>query len=122
ETIPLSASPGNSNKIGYYTRCPIGVICAITPFNLPLSLSCHKIGPAIASGNTVVWKPSSETPMSAYLLMDVILKSGLPKGHVNLICGPGSTIGRYLLEEEQISKYSFTGSFSIGKYLKESSG
>src|SRR5699024_11103112 len=57
-----------------------------------------------------------------YLLMDVILKSGLPKGHVNLICGPGSTIGRYLLEEEQISKYSFTGSFSIGKYLKESSG
>ena len=72
EVIPISSSPNNENKFGYYIRCPIGVICATTPFNLPLSLSCHKVGPAIASGNTVVWKPASETPLSAYLLLDVL--------------------------------------------------
>jgi acyl-CoA reductase-like NAD-dependent aldehyde dehydrogenase len=122
EMIPIEASPGNQNRMGYYIRCPIGVICAITPFNLPLSLSCHKIGPAIASGNTVVWKPASETPLSAYLLMDVLKDAGLPDGYVNLVCGSGSKVGNWLLEDERIGKYTFTGSSVVGQHIKEKSG
>lgn len=122
EVVPIGSSPGNENKIGYYIRCPIGVICAITPFNLPLSLSCHKIGPAIAAGNTVVWKPASETPLSAYLLMKVLADAGLPPGYVNLICGSGSTVGQWLLEDERIGKYTFTGSSEVGRRIKERSG
>jgi len=122
EVIPISSSPNNENKFGYYIRCPIGVICAITPFNLPLSLSCHKVGPAIASGNTVVWKPASETPLSAYLLLEALTDAGLPTGYVNLICGSGAKVGNWLLEDERIAKYTFTGSTAVGRTIKEKSG
>jgi acyl-CoA reductase-like NAD-dependent aldehyde dehydrogenase len=122
EMVPVSSSPGNENKMGYYIRCPIGVICAITPFNLPLSLSCHKVGPAIAAGNTVVWKPASDTPLSAYLLMEALSDAGLPDGYVNLICGFGSTVGEWLLDDERIGKYTFTGSSGVGRRIKERSG
>jgi acyl-CoA reductase-like NAD-dependent aldehyde dehydrogenase len=122
EVIPISSSPGNENKMGYYIRCPIGVICAITPFNLPLSLSCHKVGPAIASGNTVIWKPASETPLTAYLLLQVLTDAGLPSGYVNLICGSGSRVGKWLLADERIGKYTFTGSSEVGRRIKEQSG
>jgi acyl-CoA reductase-like NAD-dependent aldehyde dehydrogenase len=122
EVVPVSSSPGNENKMGYFIRCPIGVICAITPFNLPLSLSCHKVGPAIAAGNTVVWKPASDTPLSAYLLMKALSDAGLPAGYVNLICGSGSTVGEWLLDDERIGKYTFTGSSGVGRRIKERSG
>lgn len=122
EIVPISSSPGNENKMGYFIRCPIGVICAITPFNLPLSLSCHKVGPALAAGNTLVWKPASDTPLSAYLLMKVLADAGLPAGYVNLVCGSGSTVGEWLLEDERIGKYTFTGSSVVGRRIKERSG
>lgn len=122
EIVPIGSSPGNENKMGYYIRCPIGVICAITPFNLPLSLSCHKLGPALAAGNTVVWKPASDTPLSAYLLLKALMDAGLPNGYVNLICGSGSAVGDWLLENQQIRKYTFTGSTSVGIRIKERSG
>jgi acyl-CoA reductase-like NAD-dependent aldehyde dehydrogenase len=122
EIVPIESGPGNENKMGYYIRCPIGVICAITPFNLPLSLSCHKVGPAIAAGNTVVWKPASDTPLSAYLLIQALSDAGLPAGYVNLICGSGSTVGEWLLEDHRIGKYTFTGSSGVGKHIKEKSG
>ncbi|WP_096185814.1 aldehyde dehydrogenase family protein [Evansella halocellulosilytica] len=122
EVVPLSASPGSESKMGYYVRTPIGVVCAITPFNVPLNLSCHKIGPAIASGNTVVWKPSSDTPINAYVLMDILREAGLPAGYVNLICGEGSKVGNWLLEDERINKYTFTGSPGVGLHIKQNSG
>ncbi|GAA0369734.1 aldehyde dehydrogenase family protein [Bacillus horti] len=122
EVLPLSASPGSENKFGYYVRSPIGVICAITPFNVPLNLSCHKIGPALAAGNTVVWKPASDTPLSAYILMDTLLEAGLPAGYVNLICGSGASLGKWLLQDQRIGKYTFTGSSGVGKKMKEQSG
>jgi len=122
ETVPIEASPGNENKMGFYIRCPIGVICCITPFNLPLSLSCHKVGPAIAAGNTVVWKPASNTPLSAHLLMQALKDAGLPDGYVNLVYGSGSTVGEWLLEDERIGKYTFTGSSAVGRRIKERSG
>lgn len=122
EIVPVASGPGNENKMGYFIRCPIGVICAITPFNLPVSLSCHKIGPAIASGNTVVWKPASNTPLSAHMLMQVFSDAGLPAGYINLVYGSGSTVGEWLLENERIGKYTFTGSSSVGRHIKERSG
>lgn len=122
EVIPIASSPGNENKFGYYIRCPIGVICAITPFNLPLSLTCHKVGPAIASGNTVVLKPASETPLASFLLIEALTDAGLPPGYVNLITGSGSKVGTWLLEDERIAKYTFTGSSAVGQVIKEKSG
>ncbi|RNF39788.1 aldehyde dehydrogenase family protein [Planococcus salinus] len=122
EIVPISASPGSENRFGYYIRVPIGVVCAITPFNVPLNLACHKIGPAIAAGNTVVWKPASDTPLSAFILMEILTEAGLPAGYVNLICGSGSKVGQWLLEDERIGKYTFTGSPGVGKEIKEKSG
>ncbi|CAM3563318.1 aldehyde dehydrogenase family protein [Aeromicrobium ponti] len=122
EIIPISASPGAENRMGYAVRAPLGVIGAITPFNFPFNLACHKIGPAIASGNTVVWKPASDTATSAYHLMNILKEAGLPSGYVNLVCGSGSQVGGWLLEDERIAKYTFTGSAEVGRYIKENSG
>lgn len=122
EMIPISATPGSENRMGFSMRVPIGVICAITPFNFPLNLSCHKIGPAIAAGNTVVWKPASDTPLSAYHLMAILKEAGLPAGHVNLVYGPGSTVGEWLLDDQRIGKYTFTGSTEVGHHIKAKSG
>lgn len=122
EVLPISASPGNENRMGFCMRFPIGVICAITPFNFPFNLACHKIGPAIAAGNTVVWKPASDTPLSAYHLMRALKDAGLPSGYVNLICGSGSTVGEWLLADSRIGKYTFTGSAAVGRHIKERSG
>ena len=122
EKIPVSAIPGNEKKVAYYQREPLGVICAITPFNIPLNLSCHKIGPAIAAGNTVVWKPASTTPINASMLIDVLTEAGLPKGHVNLLYGSGSELGDLLLSDQRISKYTFTGSPAVGEDIKAKSG
>ncbi|RKQ35781.1 aldehyde dehydrogenase family protein [Oceanobacillus halophilus] len=122
ELVPLTGSPGSENKFGFYVRAPIGVVCAITPFNVPFNLSCHKLGPAIAAGNTVVWKPSSDTPLNAFLLFDILTEAGLPSGYVNLLTGSGSKVGQWLLDDERIGKYTFTGSPSVGKSIKEQSG
>ncbi|KPC97732.1 Glutarate-semialdehyde dehydrogenase DavD [Geobacillus sp. BCO2] len=80
ETLPLDAAPGGENRIALTVREPIGVIGAITPFNFPMNLVAHKLGPAIASGNTVVLKPASQTPLSAYFIAELFEKAGLPKG------------------------------------------
>jgi acyl-CoA reductase-like NAD-dependent aldehyde dehydrogenase len=122
EQIPINASPGSENKFAYYVRAPLGVVCAITPFNVPLNLACHKLGPAIAAGNTVVWKPASNTPINAFKLLEVLTEAGLPKGYVNLVYGSGSKLGSLLLNDQRIAKYTFTGSPSVGKWIKENSG
>ncbi len=122
EVIPISASPGAENRMGFTVRAPIGVICAITPFNFPFNLACHKVGPSIAAGNTVVWKPASDTAASAYHLIEILKEAGLPSGYVNLVCGSGSEVGEWLLEEDRIGKYTFTGSAEVGKHIKEKSG
>jgi acyl-CoA reductase-like NAD-dependent aldehyde dehydrogenase len=122
EVLPISATPGSENRFGFVVRSPIGVICTITPFNFPLNLACHKIGPALAAGNTVVWKPATTTPLSAYFLIEALREAGLPSGYVNLVCGPGSEIGDWLLKDKRIGKYTFTGSEKIGEYIKRNSG
>lgn len=122
EMVPLHATPGSENRLGFAIRVPKGVIGAITPFNYPLLLSTHKIAPAIAAGNTVVLKPATSTPISSFQLVEILEEAGLPKGHINIVTGAGSEVGDWLLEDERIAMYTFTGSAEVGKRIKERSG
>src|SRR5690606_3378415 len=99
-----------------------GVVAAITPFNFPQNLVAHKVGPAIAVGNTVVLKPASQTPLSAIFLAELLEQTDLPKGAFNLVTGSGKEIGDVLLESEKVKMITFTGSPSVGKGIKEKSG
>lgn len=93
EVVPMEASAAGKGHWAMTVREPLGVIAAITPFNFPLNLSMHKIGPAIAGGNAIVHKPASATPISAVMAAELFLECGLPKGALNVITGPGGSIG-----------------------------
>jgi len=122
ETIPFDQLPSGEKRVGYYLRMPIGVIAAITPFNDPLNLVAHKVGPAIASGNTVIVKPHSATPLSALLLAEVIQEAGLPAGILQVITGPGSVVGDYLIKDARVRMVSFTGGLHTGMDILGKSG
>jgi acyl-CoA reductase-like NAD-dependent aldehyde dehydrogenase len=122
ETIPLDAAPGGENRVTYTIREPIGVIAAITPFNFPMNLVAHKVGPALAAGNTVVLKPASQTPISAYKMAELFHEAGLPAGVLNVVTGSGHKVGDELLKNERIKMITFTGSPAVGKYIKENAG
>ncbi len=113
---------GTSEKIGFYIRVPLGIVLAITPFNFPLNLSCHKIGPAIAAGNSIIHKPASKTPVSAIKLAEALFQAGLPKEGISVLIGPGSTLGMNLVKHAAIRKISFTGSLDVGKLITENCG
>ncbi|MBJ8076653.1 aldehyde dehydrogenase family protein [Bacillus cereus group sp. N12] len=122
ETLPLDAAPGAEGRIAYTIRKPIGVIGAITPFNFPLNLVAHKVGPAIAAGNTVVLKPADQTPLSSYALVELFEEAGLPKGALNIISGPGATVGEAIVKNDDVASITFTGSPKIGIGIKEKAG
>lgn len=122
EMIPLQATEGSENRLGFTIRVPKGVIGAITPFNYPLLLSTHKIAPAIAAGNTIVVKPATATPLATYQLLALLEEAGLPKGYINVVTGAGSEVGEWLLDDERIAMYTFTGSGEVGRHIKERSG
>jgi glyceraldehyde-3-phosphate dehydrogenase (NADP+) len=122
ETIPFDQSAGNENRLGYYYRFPIGVIGAITPFNDPLNLVAHKVGPAIASGNSIVVKPATVTPLSALLLADVLLEAGLHPKILSVITGHGSEIGDTLVSHPGVRMISFTGGLETGKEISHKAG
>jgi acyl-CoA reductase-like NAD-dependent aldehyde dehydrogenase len=113
---------GQSSKIGFFTRVPLGIVLAITPFNFPLNLSCHKIGPAIAAGNAVVHKPATKTPLSGILLAEALVEAGLPVEGISVLVGPGSTIGMELIRASQVKKISFTGSLEVGEIITSNCG
>ncbi|MBN2619746.1 aldehyde dehydrogenase family protein [candidate division WOR-3 bacterium] len=113
---------GSSTKMGFYERVPLGIVCAITPFNFPLNLSCHKIGPAIAAGNAVIHKPASVTPLSAIKLAEALIDAGLPLEGISVLVGPGSTIGMAMVKHEAIRKISFTGSLDVGRLITKNAG
>lgn len=102
------------NAFNFTLRNPIGVVGCISPWNLPLYLFSWKIAPALATGNTVVAKPSEVTPMTAYLLGDICNKAGLPKGVLNIVHGLGHTTGQAIVEHEKIKAISFTGGTATG--------
>ncbi len=113
---------GQSKKMGFYTRVPLGIVLAITPFNFPLNLSCHKIGPAIAAGNAVIHKPATKTPVSGVMLAEALVAAGLPKEGISVLIGPGSILGMELVKHPAIKKISFTGSLEVGKAITEHCG
>lgn len=122
ETIPFSQMPGHERRVGYYYRFPIGIIAAITPFNDPLNLVAHKVGPAIASGNVNIVKPSSLTPLSAFLLAEIMEEAGLPPKILSVITGHGSEIGDELVANEAVRFISFTGGYQTGERIAKVAG
>jgi acyl-CoA reductase-like NAD-dependent aldehyde dehydrogenase len=122
ETIPFDAAVGGVGRIGYTLREPIGVIGAITPFNFPMNLVAHKVGPAIAAGNTLVLKPASQTPLSALFIAEIFEEAGLPAGVLNVVTGPGGIVGEVIVEDDRVSMVTFTGSPSVGIGIRNKAG
>jgi len=122
ETVPFDGAPGTLNKLGFTLRVPCGVVAAISPFNFPLNLVCHKVGPAIAGGNAVVIKPATDTPLSALKLTEVLLEAGLPPEGVQCITGPGGEIGDALCKDPRVRKITFTGSRDVGERICRTAG
>ena len=122
ETVPLDAAPGNVNEFGFTIRVPVGVVAAISPFNFPLNLVCHKVGPALAAGNSVVLKPAGDTPLSALKLVEILLEAGLPQDAIQCVTGPGSEIGDALTGDPRVRKITFTGSMEVGDRICRNAG
>ncbi len=122
ETIPFDSFPGGEKRRGYYYRFPIGVILAITPFNDPLNLVAHKLGPAIAAGNSVILKPATVTPLSAIKLVEAMVQAGLPPQAIQVITGYGHEIGDALVSDERVRMISFTGGVEAGKHIAKLAG
>jgi succinate-semialdehyde dehydrogenase/glutarate-semialdehyde dehydrogenase len=122
EMVPIESAPGNAHRLAFTIRVPRGVVCGITSFNSPLNMVAHKLAPALASGNTVVIKPPQTTPFSAALLFELLLEAGLPPGHAALLQGPGAEIGTWLVENQDVRFFSFTGSTAVGRLLHRAVG
>ena len=115
ETVPLEASAVGAGKIGFVLRVPIGVVGAISPFNFPLNLVVHKLGPAIAAGCPVVLKPASQTPFSSILLARMLIEEcGLPPAYLQIVTGGGTTVGGALVDNPDVALITFTGSPEVG--------
>jgi acyl-CoA reductase-like NAD-dependent aldehyde dehydrogenase len=119
ETVGMDAHPAGEGKAGLIMRVPIGIIGAISPFNFPLNLVCHKVGPAFAAGCAVVLKPAGATPLSALLLAQAFADAGQPAGWLNVIVGRSSEIGDVLTNDERVKMITFTGSSSVGWGIRQ---
>jgi acyl-CoA reductase-like NAD-dependent aldehyde dehydrogenase len=113
-TVPMEAGAAGEGKLGMVIRVPYGVVGAISPFNFPLNLVAHKIGPAIAAGNAIVLKPAGQTPISSIKLAEVFYDAGLPENWLQIVCGSGSDVGNAIVEEDRIGAITFTGSAPVG--------
>jgi len=122
EMIPMDAAKNGAGRFGYTMEQPIGVVGAITPFNFPQNLVAHKVGPAIAAGNTIILKPASQTPLSALFLAELIDQTALPKGVFNVITGSGKTVGDALVKSDKVKMITFTGSPAVGKGIRDKAG
>lgn len=125
ESFPADAyerPAGNEQRFLFTVRDPIGVVVAIGPFNFPLNLLSHKIAPALAAGNPVVAKPTSAAPFTALRLAEHLAAAGLPPGALNVVVGPGRTVGDTLVEHPRTRLVTFTGSTEVGKSIAEKAG
>ncbi len=122
EQVPVDASPGAEGRIAFTIRVPVGVVCAIAPFNFPLNLVAHKVAPALAAGNAVVLKPATYTPLTSLMLAQLLEEAGLPPGYLNVVVGGGRTVGEALLRHPGIALYTFTGSPEVGERIKAATG
>ena len=122
ETIPLDSSPRGDNRFGWYTREPVGVVAAITPFNDPVNLVAHKVGPALMAGNGVVLKPAEQTPLTALALAELLLQAGVPAGRLAVLPGRGSRAGNALVSHPDVDLVSFTGGWLTGNRVAAAAG
>lgn len=122
ETLDLTAASNGAGKFGFTLRVPCGVVAAITPFNFPLNLVCHKVGPALAAGNAVIVKPASDTPLSAIKLVEILLEAGFPPEAVSVVTGSGGSIGDAIASDPRVRKISFTGSRDVGEHICRTAG
>ncbi len=118
DLLPIDIIPGAEGRFGVARRFPLGIVMGISPFNFPLNLVAHKVGPSIASGNAMILKPASQTPISALKLGELAMEAGLPHGGLNILPLPGSQI-EPVIEDDRIRKVSFTGSDEVGWKLME---
>ena len=122
ETVPLDGAPGVTSQFGFTIRVPVGVVAAIAPFNFPLNLVCHKVGPALAAGNSVVLKPAGDTPLSALKLTEILLEAGLPPEAIQCVTGSGAEIGDVITSDTRVRKITFTGSMEVGDRICRNAG
>lgn len=121
ETIPGSASQRGTKALAMTFRVPVGVVAAITPFNAPLNLICHKIGPAFAAGNSVVLKPAPQTPLIAAELLKLLLEAGFPKHGINMVLG-GAEVGQQIVQDDRVNVISFTGGVAASRNICDLAG
>lgn len=122
QTIPFDQMPGSENRSGYYRLEPVGVVGAITPYNDPLNLVAHKVGPAIAAGNAIIVKPDSKTPLSALKLGRALHDAGLPDGILQVVTGEGREVGNVLVQDPRVRLISFTGGRETGEAIVRQAG
>ena len=122
ETVPLDGAPGITSQFGFTIRVPVGIVAAISPFNFPLNLVCHKVGPALAAGNAVVLKPAGDTPLSALKLTEILLDAGLPPEAIQCVTGSGAEIGDAITGDKRVRKITFTGSMEVGDQICRNAG
>lgn len=122
EVIQFDSAPNGENVWGFYQRFPAGPVLAITPFNFPVNLALHKIGPAVAVGNPFILKPSSRTPITALVLGKLFLDAGMPPEGVSVLPGDGAIVGEKLAIDSRIKVVTFTGSPAVGKRLASCAG
>ncbi|WCR26908.1 aldehyde dehydrogenase family protein [Paenibacillus thiaminolyticus] len=122
ETLPLDASRSGEGRLAYTLREPLGVIGAITPFNFPMNLVAHKVGPAIAAGNAMVLKPASQSPLSSLFIAELLQEAGLPAGALNVVTGSGRLIGERIVTDDRIRMITFTGSPAVGIGIRNQAG
>jgi acyl-CoA reductase-like NAD-dependent aldehyde dehydrogenase len=122
ETLPLDAHKGAEGKVGFTFMAPVGLIVAITPFNYPMLLVVHKLGPALAAGNAVILKPASATPLTALALCALLLQAGLPPRALQCLTGPGADVAAALVADPRVRLVTFTGSAATGDRLSRTAG
>ncbi|TFV35643.1 aldehyde dehydrogenase family protein [Bradyrhizobium niftali] len=121
EVVPFDAYAGSEKRQGWFTREPLGIIAAITPYNDPLNLVAHKLGPAIAGGNAALLKPSKLTPLSAIQLVDALVEAGLPEAVVTAVIGDRQ-LNSALVSAREVRMVSFTGGFAAGEAISRVAG
>jgi len=122
ETLPFDARPGSEDKVGYFVRNPLGVIVCILPFNDPVALVAHKVGPSIAAGNAVILKPDPSSSLAVVRAAELLLQAGIPAGRVNVVTGDGPTVGQTLVRHPGVRMVSFTGGMRTGEIITQTAG
>ena len=122
ETLPFDSKPGSENRVGYVSRFPAGVVAAIIPFNDPVALAAHVLGPALATGNAVVLKPSAATPLAVLRFASYLFEAGLPPDRLSVLTGRGAAIGPPLVADPRVRVVTFTGSVAAGRTIVSQAG